>query len=168
MNFNMDLKSLSTIVISLAVVIILLSVNHEKSASSQIAESFNEMNSTSNVEQIVGIGNPSAIYCQTVMGYDYQIITDELTGDQKGYCKMPNGISCGEWDFYAGKCGSEYSYCAKNGYNTVTKTDGEDCFSPEYSVCISRTGTVIGSVTDLAIWPEIASFLEASENAVIN
>lgn len=163
-----NLKSLGTVMISLIVVIILLSTSHEKDASGQVAESFNEMNSTSNVEQFVGIGNPSAIYCQDVMGYNYQIVTDELTGGQKGYCKMPDGISCSGWDFYSGKCGSQYSYCVKKGYKTVTKTDGNDRFSPEYSICVSRTGAVIGSVANLAILPKIASPLETSENTIMN
>lgn len=166
-NINIfNLRTLGTVMISLVVVIILLSVSHEKGASGQTAESFNTLNSTSNVEQVINIGNPSAIYCG-LMGYDYQITTDELTGSQRGYCQMPNGVSCTGWDFYAGTCGSEYSYCAKNGYNTVAKKDGKDPFSPLYSLCVSRDGTVIGSVADLAIMPTIMPS-ETSENTAIN
>ena len=48
-----------------------------------------------NTEQPLGstvnptVGNPAAIYCAEVMGYDYAIITDS-DGGQKGICELPD------------------------------------------------------------------------------
>ncbi|MBU1082887.1 DUF333 domain-containing protein [Patescibacteria group bacterium] len=141
-----NLNSLGAIAAALVVVVVLVSVSSKQGVSGQELDSIPAY-----------IGNPAAIYCQTVMGYGSYVVTDEMTGSQTGYCRMPNGTSCGEWDFYAGKCGSQYSYCARNGYATVTKTDGNDNFSPHYSVCVSDEGVSLGSVTDLVILPEIVA-----------
>ncbi|MDH4222992.1 MAG: right-handed parallel beta-helix repeat-containing protein [candidate division Zixibacteria bacterium] len=94
----------------------------------------------------IGMANPATVYC-IEMGYEYKI-TDGPSG-QSGVCIFPDGSQCDGWDFLNGKCGANYSYCAKNGYDMEIRTDGKNPFSKEYAVCVSKTGNLIGSVTEL-------------------
>ena len=80
------------------------------------------------------IGNPAAAYCKA-LGYQYEV------RNGIGYCILPDGDSCEEWSFYAGKCGREYSYCIQNGYGLETRSDGKDPYAREYSACILPNGT---------------------------
>ncbi len=66
----------------------------------------------------VGEANPAAVYCDD-LGYQYDIVT--TSKGQVGVCMFPDGSSCDEWDFLSGKCGVEYSYCARQGYNLEIK-----------------------------------------------
>jgi len=92
-----------------------------------------------------GMANPAAVYCRE-LGYQYRIAdTDE---GQSGVCIFPGGGECDEWQFLQGKCGQAYSYCARQGYDSITKTDGKDPFSREYSVCV-RGQQNIGAATEL-------------------
>jgi C1A family cysteine protease len=95
----------------------------------------------------VGLANPAAVYCSE-LGYEYELVDSE--SGQTGICKFPDGSTCGEWDFLAGQCGETYSYCAQQGLGLKTLSDGNNPFSPEYSVCVSEDGEVLGSVVDLA------------------
>ena len=81
------------------------------------------------------ISNPAAAYC-IALGYRYEI------KNGTGYCIFPNGDSCEEWSFYAGKCGREYSYCIQKGYGLETRSDGRDPYAREYSACILPNGTI--------------------------
>jgi len=92
-----------------------------------------------------GTANPAAIYC-IELGYEYKTV-DTAEG-QNGICRFPDNSECDEWKFLAGKCGQEYSYCAKQGYDLITKTDGKNPFSQEYAVCTYK-GEEVGTVTDL-------------------
>ncbi len=83
-------------------------------------------------------GNPAATYCEVVMGYDYEIITGEH-GEQSAVCHMPDGEACSQWDFYAGTCGADFSYCAQQGLTLNARSDGQDPYAPSYSVCTSPT-----------------------------
>lgn len=94
----------------------------------------------------LGTANPAQVYCRG-LGYDYRIAA--VPGGQVGVCVMPDGLGCEEWDFFKGTCGREYSYCARSGYDLVTLDDGNDPFSPEYAVCVSEDGGIVGSVTEL-------------------
>ena len=93
------------------------------------------------------IANPAAEYC-VFLGYDYRIV-DTARG-QQGICTFPDGTSCDEWQFFAGKCGQEHSYCARQGYGIKTLADGQDPFSQEYAVCLDAAGNVLGSVAELS------------------
>jgi len=93
----------------------------------------------------VGMANPAAIYCRD-LGYEYRIV-DAGQGEQ-GICAFPNGGECDEWSFLQGKCGRSHSYCARQGYDSITKTDGKNAFSREYAVCV-RGRTEIGAATEL-------------------
>ena len=94
----------------------------------------------------IGVANPAALQCLE-LGYEYQVV-DELLG-QAGYCVFPDGDKCEGWEFFSGKCGQEHSYCALNGYELRTVSDGRNPFSPEYAVCTSKGGKRIGSVVEL-------------------
>lgn len=94
----------------------------------------------------LAMGNPAAVHCED-MGYDYDITID---GGQRGVCTMPNGELCDAWEFLQGTCGQRFSYCARHGYAVMTARDGKDPFSPEYAVCITSQGRVVGSVTTLS------------------
>lgn len=95
------------------------------------------------------LNNPAAVYCTDVLGYEYQIIEDS-TGGQMGICILQEGESCEQWDFYAGTCGQEHGYCARNDYRTETRSDSQDPYSPTYAVCVSSNGQVLGTVAELA------------------
>jgi C1A family cysteine protease/putative hemolysin len=94
-----------------------------------------------------GYANPAAIYCQD-LGYTYQVV--KTSQGDIGKCKLPEGLICDDWDFLAGKCGEQFSICAQKGYILERLTDGNDPFSPEYAVCVSGRGEVVGTVTELS------------------
>jgi len=93
----------------------------------------------------LGMANPAATYCKE-LGYEYRI-TQTDKGEQ-GICVFPDGGECEEWKFLAGKCGRQRSYCAKQGLDLVTKTDGKNPLSREYAVCVDH-GEEIGPVSGL-------------------
>lgn len=94
----------------------------------------------------VGMPNPSAVYC-TRLGYKYEIVADD-EGNQYGLCIFPDSNSCLAWDFYRGKCGQEWSYCKKCGYDLKDLGPYEGAFKG--AVCIDRTTKKeIGTVFDL-------------------
>jgi len=85
-----------------------------------------------------GIQDPSVVYCEE-MGYKIKINRTEL--GEYGVCVVEENVTeFIAWDFYEGKVGKEYSYCAKNGYDIETISDGKDPYSPDYAVCILKEG----------------------------
>ena len=93
----------------------------------------------------LGMANPAAVYCRE-LGYSYRIFgTDE---GQQGVCVFPDGSECNDWGFLQGNCGQSYSYCARQGYDLISKTDGKNPFSSEYSVCVHDRREV-GVATEL-------------------
>ncbi len=95
------------------------------------------------------VGNPAAIYCADIMGYRYSVVNDGA-GGQIGVCLMPDDQACDQWDFYAGRCGQNYSYCARQGYITAARHDGQDPYSPDYAVCLSTQNQKVGTVAELS------------------
>jgi len=93
----------------------------------------------------LGMANPAATYCKE-LGYEYRII--QSSKGEQGVCVFPDGKECEEWKFLAGRCGQERSYCAKQGLDIKTKTNGKDSLSREYAECTSG-GVEVGSVSDL-------------------
>jgi putative hemolysin len=85
-----------------------------KPSSKDNRTSSNKTN-VSNEEPIVGMADPSIVYC-TEIGYETKIKIDEH-GNQYSVCIFPDRNECDSWDFYRGKCGEEWSYCKKEGYN---------------------------------------------------
>lgn len=97
----------------------------------------------------LAVGNPAAIYCTDIMGYEYKIAAD-VDGGERGICILPNEQKCNQWDFYAGLCGQDYNYCAQQGYHTETRMDGQDPFASRYTVCVSPESQMLGSVAQLS------------------
>ncbi len=85
--------------------------------------------------QISG-GNPSAIYAK-FLGYKYETRIDS-GGGQYGVCIFPDNSECGAWDFFKGKCGQKYSYCALKGCDTKTKFEDPKRNHLEYAVCCCK------------------------------
>lgn len=104
---------------------------------------------SSPLSSALAMKNPSAVYCEE-MGYEY--IIEETEAGQTGVCKFSEEESCNGREFLVGKCGEEYSYCKKEGYELKTISDSEKCstisFSPECAVCVLEDGEEI-EVTDL-------------------
>jgi len=96
-------------------------------------------------EGALGMANPAAVYCRE-LGYEYEIV-DAASG-QYGICVLPNGGRCAGWSFLEGRCGGSYSYCARQGYGSITRTDGRNAFSRAYSVCV-HDQEEIGAATEL-------------------
>jgi putative hemolysin len=100
----------------------------------------------SNSGDRLGMANPAATYCKD-LGYNYSI-SGTANGEQ-GNCVFPDGSACEEWSFLAGKCGTQYSYCAKQGLGVVTKR-GQGSLSRDYAECVGGGGQQeVGSVDDL-------------------
>jgi len=93
----------------------------------------------------LGMANPAATYCKE-LGYEYRIT--QTNKGEEGICVFPDGGECEEWKFLAGKCGRERSYCAKQGLDLVTKTDGKNSLSREYAECVDQKQEV-GAATEL-------------------
>ncbi len=95
------------------------------------------------------LSNPAYDYCSGIMGYEYEVVT-QPDGSQSGRCHMPDGTVCPDWDFYAGKCGAEYSWCEQQGSKLVSRNDGKDPYAREYAACVDQNGSDIGRVSKLA------------------
>jgi len=91
------------------------------------------------------MANPAATYCKE-LGYEYRIT--QTNKGEEGICVFPDGGECEEWKFLAGKCGRERSYCAKQGLDLVTKTDGKNPLSREYAECVNGKQEV-GAASEL-------------------
>ena len=89
-------------------------------------------------EKVPGTPNPAAVYCQQ-MGYQYDVREDEA-GNQYDVCIFPDGSECDAWCFFKGKCGEDYSYCARKGYDTETELVDKGGYYTECAVCVSRQG----------------------------
>ena len=93
----------------------------------------------------LGMANPAATYCKD-LGYQYRIA--QTNKGEEGICVFPDGQQCEEWAFLAGKCGKPRSYCAKQGLDEVTKTDGRNPLSRDYAVCVNQKQEV-GSASEM-------------------
>lgn len=62
--------------------------------------------------EVIGLANPAALYCEG-LGYRYESV--ERDGGMDADCVFPDGQRCGQWDFLAGRCGQEMTYCELQG-----------------------------------------------------
>jgi len=139
-------KSRRATIAALAVCAVLLTVCWQRGAASPPAVDVAVDDIASTCDgNAPGMANPAAVYCRE-LGYEYEIV-DTVEG-QSGACIFPDGSRCNEWRFLQGKCGQGHSYCARQGYGSVTKTDGKNPLSREYSVCVRGRGE-IGAATEL-------------------
>lgn len=95
----------------------------------------------------VSVVNPAGTYC-AMLGYEPG--TQETEEGQVTTCAFPNGTTCDSWDFLAGECGQEFSYCALQGYQTQTIRGDGDPYLQTYAICIDESGNRIGTVTELS------------------
>jgi putative hemolysin len=82
------------------------------------------------------IADPSVTYCEE-LGYNVKIIKTER--GESSICELRKGlqkVDCDTWDFFNGKCGTEFSYCEQNNGKIITKQDKLCKFSSECAFCI--------------------------------
>lgn len=92
-------------------------------------------------DPFIGVPNPASFYCEE-MGYELEMVDDN--GGTKGICIFPNSAECEEWEFLAGGCAIEWTFCQRQGYNiqagesmgTCVFPDGSSC--PEYELFIGE------------------------------
>ncbi|RJP39325.1 MAG: DUF333 domain-containing protein [Desulfobacteraceae bacterium] len=80
------------------------------------------------------LANPAAVYCQQ-MGYRYEKRIDE-NGNAHGVCIFPDGSEAGAWEFFRGRAGQQFSYCARQGYGIRTRVQAENGYVTECAECI--------------------------------
>lgn len=87
------------------------------------------------------IQNPATAFCKRY-GYIYK--TEKTSKGEVGYCIMPNGEVCDEWEFYRGECGNRY----RNAVNLELGNETQNIeFDPEKGVEIkSKKLEVIGAI----------------------
>ena len=80
------------------------------------------------------MANPASVYCQ---GLGFQEETRQNDLGQYGVCVFPDGSECDSWDFLAGRCGQEYSYCVDQGYELQDIEDSNitNCLFDDGSTC---------------------------------
>ncbi len=75
------------------------------------------------------IANPASKYCADL---NYTLVGQN--------CTFTDGTSCGQWAFYRGNCGKQFSFCEKNGYTLENRTDRMGVsFTMQYAVCVFTT-----------------------------
>jgi len=83
-------------------------------------------------DQFIGVPNPASFYCQE-MGYELKMVDEN--GGTKGICVFPNAAECEEWEFLAGGCSIEWTYCQRQGYNIQAGEAMGTCVFPDGSSC---------------------------------
>ena len=84
-------------------------------------------------DAFIGVPNPASFYCQE-MGYELDL--RDTDGGTEGICIMPNGAECEEWEFLAGGCSIEWTFCQRQGYNIREGEDGAICTFNDGSSCL--------------------------------
>ena len=84
-------------------------------------------------DAFIGIPNPASFYCQE-MGYELDL--RDTDGGTEGICIMPNGTECEEWEFLAGGCSIEWTFCQRQGYNIREGEEGAICTFNDGSSCL--------------------------------
>ena len=92
-------------------------------------------------DAFIGIPNPASFYCLE-MGYELDLRDTE--DGTEGICIFPDGNECEEWEFLAGGCAIEWTFCQRQGSNirageamgTCAFADGSTC--PEYDYFIGE------------------------------
>ena len=96
-------------------------------------EKDSEIPEPTQAESAAGIANPASVYCEG-LGFELELRTTEA--GTTGICIFPDGSECDEWDFLAGRCGQEHSYCLQQG--NVLQENGNigTCVFPDGSSCL--------------------------------
>lgn len=83
-------------------------------------------------DDFIGMPNPASFYCQE-MGYAQE--TKETEEGTEGICVFHDGNKCEEWDFLAGRCGQQYSFCELQGYDLEEAGNIGNCRFDDGSSC---------------------------------
>jgi len=83
-------------------------------------------------EPIADMENPAAVYCEG-LGYSMENVNRNGGGDAD--CIFPDGSRCAQWDFLSGRCGQEFTYCEKQGFDLEEGTNVGICRFPDNSYC---------------------------------
>lgn len=84
------------------------------------------------------LANPAAVYCE---GLGHEMEARATAAGADAACVFPDGSECGQWDFLAGRCGQEQSYCQQQGgvlqagegnIGTCVFADGSSCLEMEF------------------------------------
>ncbi len=86
---------------------------------------------------VSGLSNPAAVYCEE-LGYDFSI--EKTTDGETGYCLVEEN-KFEAWNFYSGKIGQNYSYCASQGFDIKIANESESSFVSEYAICVNKTNS---------------------------
>lgn len=80
-----------------------------------------------------GLANPASVYCQ---GLGFKEETRQNEAGEYGVCVFPDGSECDSWDFLAGRCGQENSYCLQQGFTLQSNmTNIATCQFDDGTVC---------------------------------
>ena len=81
----------------------------------------------------IGLPNPAAVYCE---GLGFETESVERNGGMDADCLFPDGSRCSQWDFMAGRCGQQFTYCESQGY-TIESSDANigTCIFDDGSSC---------------------------------
>jgi len=132
---NMNKKQIRWIILNIIITLLLVSCRSDPVPQDGLGGG----------ESIVGMGNPSAVYCQD-LGYEFGTINEE-TGE-RGICIFSEDQQCDAWQFLGGTCGEQYSYCAQQGYNSALEDDPPG--SARSSVmCVDDNYQAIGPALEL-------------------
>jgi len=82
-----------------------------------------------------GLANPASVYCQG-LGFEEETRENEL--GQYGVCLFPDDTECDTWDFLAGRCGQEHSYCVQQGFVLESEEESNigTCVFDDGSTCM--------------------------------
>jgi len=94
----------------------------------------NKCNCPQDCEEAIGMANPAAVYC-IGLDYNYEIKT-AADGSQYGICIFDDNSQCEEWAFYRGECGTQFSYCEKQGYKIENITEDMGTWTANGAVCV--------------------------------
>jgi hypothetical protein len=79
-----------------------------------------------------GMANPASVYC---LGLGFNLEMRESEAGQYGVCIFPDGAECEEWDFLAGRCAPERSFCAQQGFTLQPDGNVGTCLFPDGTAC---------------------------------
>jgi len=94
--------------------------------------SFESLDLEKSDKNIIGMPNPSAVYCE---GLGYSMENMERDGGADADCIFTDGSRCAQWDFLSGRCGQEFSYCKTQGFILEEGTNIGICQFPDLSSC---------------------------------
>ncbi|UCF62346.1 MAG: DUF333 domain-containing protein [Anaerolineaceae bacterium] len=80
-----------------------------------------------------GLPSPAAIYCE---GLGYTLENRPYGEGMDAVCIFPDGNECWQWDFMAGRCGKEYTYCLEQGFTLEVGANIGTCVFPDGSSCL--------------------------------